>query len=301
MNHFKKALFLGILASLFFAFTFVFNRSMNLSGGYWGWSACLRYIFTLPIMYIIVWFKKGVGGTIKSIRQNLGQWLLWSTVGFGLFYAPLTLASVFGESWFVAATWQITIVAGILLTPVFGKKLPLRNLLCAVVIIAGIFIMQIAHFEKLQAGGFAKAFLLILVAAISYPLGNRKMMGYAEGLSTDQRVFGMTLCSMPFWLLLSVFSFCANGAPSGGQMIQSMIVALFSGIIATVFFFEATNLVKNNARQLAVIEATQSGEVIFTLLGGIIFLGDAMPSGAGFAGILLIVVGMIANSMISAK
>lgn len=30
----KKALFYGILASFFFAFTFILNRSMNLAGGY---------------------------------------------------------------------------------------------------------------------------------------------------------------------------------------------------------------------------------------------------------------------------
>lgn len=55
-------------------------------------------------------------------------------------------------------------------------------------------------------------------------------------------------------------------------------------------------MVKNNPRQLAVIEATQSGEVLFTLIGGILFLGDAMPTATGFAGILIIVTGMILNS-----
>ena len=34
----KKALFYGILASFFFAFTFLLNRSMHLAGGYWLWS-----------------------------------------------------------------------------------------------------------------------------------------------------------------------------------------------------------------------------------------------------------------------
>ena len=34
----------------FFAFTFVLNRSMDLGGGYWGWSAALRYLFTLPLL-----------------------------------------------------------------------------------------------------------------------------------------------------------------------------------------------------------------------------------------------------------
>lgn len=80
-------------------------------------------------------------------------------------------------------------------------------------------------------------------------------------------------------------------------MLQSFIVALFSGVVATLLFFEATNLTKHNAKQLAVIEATQSGEVLFTLLGGILFLGDQMPSVPGFVGILLIVAGMIGNSL----
>ena len=35
----RRALADGLLASLFFAFTFIFNRSMNLDGGYWLWSA----------------------------------------------------------------------------------------------------------------------------------------------------------------------------------------------------------------------------------------------------------------------
>ena len=43
----RRALAYGLLASLFFAFTFIFNRSMNLEGGYWLWSAALRFIFML--------------------------------------------------------------------------------------------------------------------------------------------------------------------------------------------------------------------------------------------------------------
>lgn len=142
------------------------------------------------------------------------------------------------------------------------------------------------------------ALILILIAAFSYPLGNRKMMTYCPpSINTTQRVFGMTLCSMPFWIGISIIAAVRYGLPSGGQMLQSFIVALFSGVVATLLFFEATNLTKHNAKQLAVIEATQSGEVLFTLLGGILFLGDQMPSVPGFVGILLIVAGMIGNSL----
>ena len=73
-------------------------------------------------------------------------------------------------------------------------------------------------------------------------------------------------------------------------------VALFSGVIATVLFFYATDLVKKNEKQLAVVEATQSGEVVFTLLGGILVLGEAGPVGA--VGLVLIIGGMIFNSIL---
>lgn len=297
----KKALPYGILASLFFAFTFIFNRSMNLSGGYWLWSACLRYIFMLPMLWLLTKCQHGTETVIKDIKGSAFYWVLWSTVGFGFFYMPLTMASVYGESWFVAATWQITIVAGILLTPLFHKSIPIKNLLFSAVILAGIFLLQTTHFHSMGKTGFGTALILILVAAFSYPLGNRKMMVHAESkFSTIERVFGMNLCSMPFWILLSIYAGVTHGLPSNGQIIQSFVVALFSGVIATLLFFEATNLVKNNMKQLAVIEATQSGEVLFTLLGGILFLGDSMPTAIGFLGIALIILGMIGNSFASA-
>ena len=112
----KKALGLGILGSFFFAFTFILNRSMNLSGGFWMWSAVLRYVYTLPILAVILWKNHQMREILEEIRKRPGFWILWSTVGFGLFYAPLSLASTYGESWLIASTWQITIVAGVLLT-----------------------------------------------------------------------------------------------------------------------------------------------------------------------------------------
>ena len=78
---------------------------------------------------------------------------------------------------------------------------------------------------------------------------------------------------------------------------QSLCVALFSGVIATVLFFQATDMVKHNPRQLAVVEATQCGEVVFTLLGGIFLLQDGVPDKAGLVGIAVIVAGMIGNSL----
>ena len=283
---------------MFFALTFILNRSMNLGGGYWLWSASLRYLFMLPMLWLLLRRQKAAAAVVKQIRCRPVVWLLWSTVGFGLFYAPLSMASCYGESWFVAATWQITIVAGVLLTPLFGSRIPVKNLLFSAVILAGIFMLQLPHLESMESSGSLKALALILIAGVCYPLGNRKMMAHCPaGFSTTQRVFGMTLCSMPFWLLCSVYALFTHGLPSFGQVVQSVSVALFSGVVATLLFFEATNLVRHNPKQLAVIEATQAGEVLFTLLGGILFLHDSLPTKTGFLGIGIVVLGMLLNSL----
>ena len=300
-SQFARALWYGILGALFFAFTFIFNRSMNLSGGSWMWSASLRFLFSLPMLAILVWRKGELTGVLSAIKKSPLTWLIWSTVGFGLFYGPLSLASIYGESWFVAATWQITILAGLLLTPLFGQRVPGKQLLMTLVILLGIILIQIPYFGSGLGSGVVRASLLILLAAFGYPLGNRKMMVHCkqDQLSTTQRVFGMTLMSTPFWLLLSVFAVADAGLPSGGQILQSLIVAVFSGVVATLLFFEATNLVKHNHKQLAVVEATQAGEVLFTLLGGCLFLGDRLPSLLGFLGIAIVTIGIIGNSLLT--
>lgn len=300
-SQFARALWYGILGALFFAFTFIFNRSMNLSGGSWMWSASLRYLFSLPMLAVMVWRKDELAGVLSAIKKAPLTWLVWSTVGFGLFYGPLSLASIYGESWFVAATWQITILAGLLLTPLFGQRVPGKQLLMTLVILLGIILIQIPYFGSGLGSGVVRASLLILLAAFAYPLGNCKMMVHCkqDQLSTTQRVFGMTLMSTPFWLLLSVFAGADAGLPSGGQILQSLIVAVFSGVVATLLFFEATNLVKHNHKQLAVVEATQAGEVLFTLLGGCFFLGDSLPSLLEFLGIAIVTIGIIGNSLLT--
>ncbi|MDO4503421.1 MAG: multidrug resistance efflux transporter family protein [Coriobacteriia bacterium] len=293
-----RAILLGIAGSFFFAFTFILNRTMNLTGGYWMYSAILRYAFTLPILFALLVRGRQYLPVLRDIKAKAPQWIIWSTVGFGLFYLPLTMASLYAESWFVCAMWQVTIVAGVLLTPLFGKRVPIKNLACSCLIVLGIFIMQLPRLMS-GDGGSLEAFLLILVGAFSYPLGNRKTMAFCdEGLSTIQRIFGMTLCSMPFWLACTVVAWGNAGLPSAGQCMQALAVAVFSGVIATVLFFKATDLVKNDPRTLAAVEATQCGEVIFTLLLAIVFLKDGAPGLAGWIGIGVIVAGMTLASLV---
>ena len=307
-----KAFILGILASFFFAFTFILNQQMNISGGSWIWSSSLRYIFMFPILFIIMIIKKQLLEVLKDIIKKPIQWIIWSTIGFGLFYAPLSFASAYGASWLVAGTWQITIVAGAVMSPLFFKsiktkngiqkirnKLPKKSLIMSSIILLGIFLMQFEEAKDISALEILLGMLPVIIAAFAYPLGNRKMMEVCGNrFSTFQRVFGMTLCSMPFWIIISISGVLSVGLPSKGQIVQSLIVAVLSGIIATILFFKATDMVRSDTHKLAVIESTQSGEVIFTLLGGVFIFHDKIPTLIGLIGIILVVIGMILNSLI---
>lgn len=295
----KKAVFLGAAGAFFFAFTFILNKSMHLSGGNWIWSASLRYLFTLPLLAVIVKMRCGLNGIHSAIAANPKEWFLWSTVGFGLFYAPVAYAGDHGDSWLIAATWQITITAGVLLAPVFQTRISLRNLAVSSVILAGVFMLQ---FKDAAASGSSAINILlpVLTGAVAYPLGNRKMMRVCpHGISTMERVYGMTLCSAPFWLALSEYGMLSGGAPSANQVFQAFLVALFSGVTATLLFFKATDMVKTDIRRLAAVESTQALEVVFALLGGVLFLGESVPHAAGFAGIVLIIGGIALNSAVS--
>ena len=119
-----------------------------------------------------------------------------------------------------------------------------------------------------------------------------------EELNALQRTFGMTFCSLPFWVFCGIYAWNRVGMPSAAQCAQSLAVALFSGVIATIFFFKATDMVKNDSRMLAAVEATQCGEVIFTSLLSLMFLQDAAPTPAGWIGVGMIVAGMVLTSVV---
>ncbi|MBC9783068.1 multidrug resistance efflux transporter family protein [Heliobacterium chlorum] len=294
-----KPIILGIFASAFFGITFVLNRLMELSGGSWVWSASLRYFFTLPFFLIIVYLRGNLAELFSVMKGHLSWWILWSTVGFGLFYTPLCYAATYGPSWLIAGMWQVTIVAGTLMIPLIyrGQKIPRKSVLYSMVILFGILIMQKVQFDTLSLQEILIGSFPVLVGAIAYPLGNRKMILLCAGkLDTYQRILGMTLASMPFWLLLSLYGLFATALPSLGQIEQSFNVAVSSGVIATTLFFMATDIAKNHPHQLAAVEATQAGEIIFSLLGDMLFLGGALPSTSGFTGMMLVIVGMILHS-----
>jgi hypothetical protein len=104
----------------------------------------------------------------------------------------------------------------------------------------------------------------------------------------------MTMGSIPFWILLLVI--VAPPPPLKNQLINTGIVAISSGIIATSIFYKARNASKS-PYIISAVDATQSGEVIFSLAGEILLLNGALPNVTGGIGIIIILVGIIGYSM----
>jgi drug/metabolite transporter (DMT)-like permease len=266
-----RPIFLGIYAAFFFAFTFILNRAMELSGGSWIWSASLRYTFMVPFLLFIVVARKNLRPLLQLMREQPGTWFLWIFIGFGLFYAPLCFAAAYAPGWLIAGTWQITIISGSLLVPFFSQtietangplkvreKLPVKVLIISLIILLGIVLMQVEQANHLSLNDLLLGIIPVMIASFAYPLGNRKMMDICAGrLDAYQRVLGMTLASLPFWFLLSLYGLFTLGVPSKEQTIQSVLVAICSGVIATVLFFRATDMVRGNMQKLAAVEATQ--------------------------------------------
>lgn len=310
-----REILIGIAASMFFAVTFILNRSMELGGGSWLWSSSLRFLFMVPFLVIIVLLRKNMKQLLQEMVKNPLPWIVWSFTGFVLFYGPLTYAAAYGPGWLVAGTWQLTIVAGVLLTPFFYKsipaptgtikvreKIPVFALIFSVIIFSGVMLMQWQHGSNLTWSIALLSILPVAVAAFAYPLGNRKMMELCGGrLDTFQRVLGMTLASLPFWVIIGSAGYATAGLPSSSQMIQAFVVAVCSGVVATTLFFIATDRTKGDQGKLAAVEATQSTQVMFVLVGEVLLLSAPLPDGLAFGGMFLVVLGMLLHSFFARK
>ena len=308
-----RAILLGILSSAFFSATFIINRAMNVSGTSWAWTASFRFLFALPILFFIVLFRKNLRPLWTEMRRQPLAWISFGTLAGVGFYSLLSFAAVFSPAWLVAGTWQTTILAGLLLSPLFfitvetksgtkriRGKIPMRSLLISFFILIGVVCMQATEAGHITISQFLSGFLPVVIAAFLYPFGNRKMMEVVGGrLDTFQRVLGMAISSLPVSIILAIYGWATTGIPTSGQMMQGFLLALCSGVIATMTFFFATDLAKNNLSLLGAVEATQAGTMIFTVLGEVLFLNGSWPVGLSLIGMIIIMLGMVANSILN--
>ncbi|HEY6895611.1 MAG TPA: multidrug resistance efflux transporter family protein [Rhodanobacteraceae bacterium] len=295
------AVLVALASALFFTATYVLNRAIATSGGHWAWSATLRYFLTLPMLACVLPWRGGFDGVWRAMRAHPGAWLVWSGVGFTLFCVCLTWAAAYAPAWLVAGTFQLTVIAGMLLAPLIyddaRARLPRGALALGLLIVAGVGAMQLGHFNgKLDRTAWL-ALASVTISAFLYPLGNRKILLHlertGERLNATQRVFGMTLASQPFWIVVAVYAGSVAGVPPLSQIALAAGVAFFAGTIATILFFHATAMVQDDAAALGAVEAMQAAEILFSTLLGVVLLGEAAPHGIALGGALIVALGIV--------
>ncbi|KRB08084.1 multidrug resistance efflux transporter family protein [Lysobacter sp. Root690] len=303
------AVLIALAAALFFTCTYVLNRAAANDGGHWAWTAALRYLLTLPMLLLVMPLLGGVRPVWRAIRAHPGPWLLWSGIGFVLFYVCLSYAASSGPVWLIAATFQLTVIAGMLCAPLLYRdaraKVPWPALLIGAVIVAGVLLLQFGHGGgTLDRTGWI-ALICVAVSAVAYPLGNRGLLLHMEQvgieLNATQRVFGMTLASQPLWWALAVYAGVEAGVPPIGQVGLAVGVALSAGVIATVLFFQATGMVRNDPTALAAAEAMQAAEILFATVIGALWLGETWPQGRALVGACVVMLGIVAFSVVAAR
>ncbi|WP_408951429.1 multidrug resistance efflux transporter family protein [Lysobacter sp. Hz 25] len=308
-RHALWAVLIALVSALFFTCTYVLNRAAANDGGHWAWTAALRYLFTLPMLLVAMPMLGGVAPVWRAIRRHPGPWLWWSGIGFVLFYVCLSFAAASGPSWLIAGTFQLTVIAGMLCAPFLYRdaraRIPRPALAVGAVIVAGVLLLQFGHGGgRLDRAGWI-ALICVAVSAFAYPLGNRGLLLHLEKagieLNATQRVFGMTLASQPLWWAVAVYAGVEAGAPPAGQVWLAAGVALSAGVIATVLFFQATGMVRNDPTALAAAEAMQAAEILFATVIGALWLGEAWPQGRALAGACVVGIGIVLFSIVAAR
>ena len=300
---------IALLSALFFTSTYVLNRASVDVGGHWAWTATLRYLITLPLLLPLMPWQGGVAPVWRAMRAHPGAWLRCSAIGFVAFYLLLAYAASSGPSWLVAGSFQFTVIAGMLCAPLLyrdaRRKVPASALGVGVLIFAGVLLLQFGHAHGALDRAAWIALACVLGAAVLYPLGNRLLLLHlertGEPLNATQRVFGMTLASQPLWWCVAGYAWTQAGAPPSAQVWLAGGVALGAGVIATILFFQATGMVRDQPAALGAAEAMQAAELLFASVLGALFLHEAWPHGVALWGAVLVIAGIVGFAALVAR
>ncbi len=241
---------------------------------------------------------KGLWGAYRRLWKF---WTTTGTIGFGVFYALICFSADYSPAWVIAATWQSTIVASLVVLMGFGRRFCGAELARRAGGLFWVILVNASHIDHFDLGALLRGGGPVLLAAFCYPLGNQLVWEARHGHpklpalhgplldNALNRVWLLSVGSLPLWGLL--VAAIRPPMPEPSQVANTLIVALLSGVIATSIFLHARHVAANSA-QLAAVDATQASEVVFALLGGILLLGSSLPTPSAWLGLALIVAGL---------
>lgn len=305
-----RILIYGIISSFFFSSTYVLNRAASLEGGHWVWTSSIRYFFMFFLLIPLVWAMHGRHTLVecfRELRRHPLFWLASGTIGMGLFYAPFCYGSMYAPGWVIAVTFMMTIFLNLLVLKLFGKSVPVTGILFLLMVFAGIVIVNVDQAGDLGLSTILVMALPLAVGGFAFPFGNQMVAeamhgghGRIPSVASPAmefalaRLFMMTAGSLPFFILLILFT--APGLPSGQHVAQIFGVALLSGICGTAIFLSARHRAKNGY-EVAMMDATQALEIVYTIVLEAVLLGAAWPAVSGWVGSAMVVLGLGLSSL----
>ncbi len=303
---------IGFVSAALFSLTFVINASLAQTGSPWQLTAALRYFFTIPLLIIVLallYGKHAICNAFLHLCQRIVFWVIAGTLACGVFYTGIAFAADVMPGWAVAATWQVTIVASVIIVSLFSRSFSFSHFLLACSVVVGVFLV---NWPK---GGVPEienwlALALLLASAIAYPVGNQLLNREIYRTTQSNTIpvsplqnplFGILLLalgSLPFWIGLLIV--CPPGPAHEGQLVSILMTTVCAGILATGLFFYARNRT-SDPKKITAVDMTQSSEVIFAMIFEIAFVHAAIPSNKQGLGIIVIVAGLGANCLISSR
>lgn len=268
------------------------------------WSASLRYVYMTLFLGLSCPIFQGVHAPrhiFRLFRRYWGFWMLAGSIGFGCFYALICFSADYAPGWVIATTWQLTIIASLFVLLCFGRSFPRKTWIFSLIVFVGVLMVNLSHMDTSDLNGVFMGGLPVLIAAFCYPIGNQLVWEARNGNKAlpdiqspyidnpFNKVLLLSIGSLPFWGVLILAT--APPPPSSGQLFNTALVALFSGIFATSLFLFARSKARK-ASELAAVDATQSSEVVFAMTGEILLLSSPLPSGIAVSGIIMVFSGL---------
>jgi drug/metabolite transporter (DMT)-like permease len=296
----------GLVSAALFSLTFVINYNMSFSSGSWVWTAVLRYFFTIGILIVLLRVLNGrdyLRELFSLFFRHFWFWCIAGSFSCGLFYTGLAFSAEYLRGWVVAATFQLTIVFSPFVLMLLGYRFNLWLLPFSFLVLTGALMVNWQGDVNINNGNFHLLVLLpILVSALAYPLGNQLANSAKNGglsfvphiqspvLNNGfSNVLLLCLGSIPFWIALVVI--VQPGLPEQSQYVQTFMVALFAGVLATSLFMYARNATSDSVK-VVVVDTTQSTEVLFSLALELMFINPRYPTSVQLIGLLLVVSGL---------
>lgn len=261
--------------------------------------------------------------------QNWRFWCLTGSVALGT-YGLLAFAADYAEGWIIAATYLFTVVASLFVLAFFGQKFNKKVIVYSLMVFIGVVLANVGEGLRHQAvAGAGQTHSLLIGAVVAFlasfcfPIGNQLVWQASQPPTSENqgsknqesytnfrqtllaklphissplldnalnKVWLMSLGSLPMWAVLTLI--IRPPTPSLSQVTIAFLVALTAGVLGTSVFLLARSQAQN-PQQLAAVDATQGSEIIFALMGGMLLLNTPLPSLVSFAGIALVIMGLV--------